>query len=207
LLNFRGDGERDFFELTVARISEETIPLGSRDDQGNGPFLKGKSMIRKVYYSFYYKGDSSRVQQVINMGAVEGQPLLTGQKWEEVEKGGDAGIEKWINDEMKNKTCLVVLVGTLTSTRPWVQYEIKKAWKDGLGVLGVNIHGLRDLNSQSTSNKGKKPFDGLNLNGTAFSSIVTLFDPVGTNSKAVYASINDNLEKLVEAAIKIRAKY
>jgi hypothetical protein len=40
-------------------------------------------MARKVFFSFYYKEDASRIQQVINMGAVEGQPLLTGQKWEE----------------------------------------------------------------------------------------------------------------------------
>jgi hypothetical protein len=141
------------------------------------------------------------------MGRVEGQRLLTGQKWEEVKSGGDAGIKKWINDEMSGKTCLVVLVGTRTSTRPWVNYEIKKAWSDKLGVVGVRVHGLRDLNTQSTSPIGASPFDGLNLKGTPFGNIVTLYDPPGRDSKAVYAGISDNLEKLVEAAIKIRAKY
>lgn len=89
---------------------------------------------------------------------------------------------------------------------PWVKYEIEKAWNDKLGVVGVCIHGLRDLASQSTSAKGPNPFDGFNVKGTPFANIVTLYDPPGWNSKQVYASINDNLEKLVEDAIKIRAK-
>jgi len=164
-------------------------------------------MARRVYWSFYFKEDSSRIQQVINMGAVEGQRVLTGQKWEEVKKGGDTAIKKWINDEMAGKTCLVVLVGTNTSKRPWVNYEIIKAWNDKLGVVGVRIHGLRDLISQSISTRGNSPFDGINVNGKPMGSIITLYDPPGANSKAVYASINDNMEKLVEDAIKIRNKY
>ena len=111
-------------------------------------------MARKVYWSFYYKDDSLRIQQIINMGAVEGQRILTGQKWEEVEKGGDAAVKNWINEEMKRKTCLVVLVGTNTFARPWVQYEIIKAGNDKLGVVGIRINGLRDLRSQATSAKG-----------------------------------------------------
>lgn len=75
-------------------------------------------MARRVYWSFYYKDDSSRVQQVVHMGRVEGQRILTGQKWEEVKKGGDDGIKKWIGNEMAGKTCLVVLVGTNTARRP-----------------------------------------------------------------------------------------
>src|SRR5271166_556158 len=111
-------------------------------------------MAKKVYWSFYYRDDSSRIQQVIHMGAVEGQRILTGQKWEEVEKGGDAAVKKWISDEMAGKACLVVLVGTNTSKRRWVKYEVEKAWKDKRGVLGIRIHGLRDLNSQKTSERG-----------------------------------------------------
>jgi hypothetical protein len=48
-----------------------------------------------VFYSFHYDRDSWRVQQVINMGALEGQPLLKPQEWEEAKKKA-GGIEKWI---------------------------------------------------------------------------------------------------------------
>ena len=162
-------------------------------------------MARRVYWSFYYDDDKLRIQQVVNMGVVEGQHILTGQRWEEVRKRGDAGIMKWIADEMTGKTCIVILVGTNTSTRPWVNYEIIKAWNDKLGVVGIRIHGLRDLATQRTSAKGTSPFNGISVNSSPMANIVTLYDPPGADSKAVYASINNNIEKLVEAAIKIRS--
>jgi hypothetical protein len=164
-------------------------------------------MARKVFYSFYYKEDASRIQQVVNMGAVEGQPLLGGQKWEAVEKGGDAAIQRWIAEQMKGKTCLVVLVGTNTSKRRWVGYEIKKAWGDKLGVVGIRIHGLKDLATGSTSARGASPFAGYNVGGKPLDNIVKLYDPPGADSKTGYASINNNIEKVVEEAIKIRSYY
>ncbi|MFZ1427396.1 MAG: TIR domain-containing protein [Geminicoccaceae bacterium] len=163
-------------------------------------------MARKVFYSFYYDDDAARVQQVKQMGRIESQPLLTGNKWEEIKKGGDPAIERWIKDQMTGKTCLVVLVGARTASRPWVQYEIKEAWKNGLGVVGIRIHSLKDLQEQIAV-RGANPFDQLNLNGKPFAQIVTLYDPAGSNSKEVYADISNNLENLVERAIQIRARY
>lgn len=163
-------------------------------------------MPRKVFYSFYYDDDAARVQQIKNMGRVESQPLLTGNKWEEVRARGDKAIETWINEQMAGKTCLVVLVGAKTASRPWVQYEIKTAWKKGLGVVGIRIHGLRNL-EQQTSSAGANPFTQIPIGTTPLSRIVTLYNPSGADSKAVYANISDNIEKLVEEAINIRNKY
>ena len=73
-----------------------------------------------VFYSFHYEHDVNRVQLVKNIGAVEGQPLLNSQGWEQVRRGGDAAIEKWIDDQMKWKSAVIVLIGKETSTRPWV---------------------------------------------------------------------------------------
>ena len=162
-------------------------------------------MARKVYYSFHYKLDKLRIQQVIQMGRVEGQKILTGQGWEEVERGGEKAIKKWIDDEMHGKSCIVVLVGAQTSLRPWVDYEIRKAWDENRGVVGIHIYGLKDLNTQQTSSKGSSPFTSISLkNGKRLSDIVALYDPPGWDSKAVYKSISDNIENLVEQAIKIR---
>ena len=44
---------------------------------------------------------------------------------------------------MRGRSCVVVLIGSKTANREWVQYEIKKAWKDGKALLGVYIHGLK----------------------------------------------------------------
>jgi hypothetical protein len=135
-----------------------------------------------------------------SLGKLEGQRIVTGQKWEEVKKGGDDAVKRWIKAEMSGRTCLVVLAGSNTASRPWVKYEIKKAWNDKLGVVGIRIHGLTEF--QTASARGANPFDGM-----PFVNIVTLYDPPGRNGKEVYGSISNSLERLVEDAIKIRAKY
>jgi hypothetical protein len=88
-------------------------------------------MARRVFYSFRYKQDNWRVQQVKQMGAVEGQPLLSSNQWETVKGGGDSAVKKWIDDQMYGKSCLVVLIGNATAGRKWIKYEINKAWQDG----------------------------------------------------------------------------
>lgn len=99
---------------------------------------------RQIFYSFHYNNDVFRVQQIRNIGSLEENKPISANEWETVKKGGEAAIEKWIDDNMKYRSCVVVLIGEETSKRPWVQYEIKKAWKDGKGLLGIHINNLKD---------------------------------------------------------------
>lgn len=167
-------------------------------------------MARKVFFSFHFSNDHSRTQQVRNMNALEGNSAVTANKWEEIKQSGDAAVIKWIDDNIKGKSCLVVLVGSETSQRKWVRYEIKKAWEDGKGVLGVRIHGLKDLNG-NTSSMGSNPFTDIKvLDGgklATLGSIPPLKAPSGSDSKAKYADIRDNIEDWIEDAIAVRAKY
>ncbi len=156
---------------------------------------------KKCFLSFHYKPDSWRVQQVKQMGAIEEQPLLTSNKWEEVKKGGDDGIRKWIDDNMKGKDCLVVLVGEKTAGRRWVNYEIKKAWGKGMGVLAIHIHNLENSSGEQAK-KGGDPFAGLTVDGVAVKGKV--YDPPYSISKNVYNHIAANIEDWVKAAIDAR---
>jgi MTH538 TIR-like domain (DUF1863) len=61
---------------------------------------------RRVFYSIHYKRDSQRVSQVKNMGSVEGQPLLSSNQWQQIERGGEAAIKRWIDSQMTGKSCL-----------------------------------------------------------------------------------------------------
>jgi hypothetical protein len=45
---------------------------------------------------------------------------------------------------LNGRTCLVVLIGSLTARRKWVKYEIEQAWNAGPGVVGIYIHNLKD---------------------------------------------------------------
>lgn len=155
-----------------------------------------------VYLSFHYDRDHFRVQQIRNMGIIEGQPLLSSQDWEAVKRRGEAAITAWIDKEMQYKRAVVVLVGAQTATRKWVLYEIRKAWDDHFPLVGVRIHGLRD-SSGSTDQRGSNPFEQVTLKGGgALDRFVTLHDPVGTTSKDVYKSIADNLPTWIGGAKK-----
>ena len=163
-------------------------------------------MARNVFYSFHFDVDHWRAGQVRNMGVITGNEPVSANDWEAVKRGGDAAIEKWIAGQMKGRTCAVVLIGAETSSRPWVKYEIEKAWTDGLGVVGVRIYGLKN-SLGNTSLPGANPFADFKIKEIPFSQIVTLYEPAGNDSQKIYADIHDKLDLLVEGAIKIRAKY
>jgi len=158
-------------------------------------------MAKKCFLSFHYKSDCWRVSQVKKIGAIEEQPLLDSNDWESIKKQGDAGIEKWIADNMRGKDCLVVLVGEKTAGRRWVNHEIKKAWKDGLGVLAVHIHNLKNSDSEQ-SNKGSNPFKGLTVGGETVTGKV--YDPPYKISTNVYDHIKENISTWIDDAIRAR---
>lgn len=157
---------------------------------------------RQIFYSFHYANDVFRVQQVRNIGALEDNPPVSANEWETVKRGGEAAITRWIQSNMANRSCVVVLVGTETASRPWVQYEIKKAWSDRKGLFGIHIHNLR-CPRNGVCVKGTNPFEQFNLNGTPLSTIVPCYDP----GNSAYNQIQSNLENWVEHAIQLRNRY
>jgi hypothetical protein len=157
-------------------------------------------MAKKVFFSFHFDNDVFRTQQVRNMGVLEGNKPVTAQAWEEAGKTA-GGIEKWINDNMKGKSCIVVLVGEKTSERHWVKHEIKKAWQDGLGVVGIHIHNLK-CPKNGKSSKGKNPFEQFTVDGTKLSTLVDCHDPSASDA---YNDIAQNIEKWIDRAVAKRS--
>lgn len=162
-------------------------------------------MARRVFFSFHFANDFWRTQQVRNMGAVEEQVLCTPNAWEEVKRKGSAAIERWIDDSLQGKSCVIVLVGAETASRPWVIREIVKGWDSGKGVVGIRIDRLLDSNSKPSS-AGANPFEKIRYGdtGLTLASKVKLITPSGATSKDVYASIKDGIEGWIEQAIAIR---
>ena len=82
---------------------------------------------RQIFYSFHFlDNDVMRVQQVRTSGVVEGNTPVAPNTWEAVKAQGPAAVEKWIDDNMKYRSCVVVLIGTETYKRPWVKYSDRK---------------------------------------------------------------------------------
>lgn len=164
-------------------------------------------MARKVFFSFHYKPDNWRAAQVRTMGIIEGNAPVSDNDWETIAGGGDAKIEKWINDQMHGKSCVIVLIGSETAGRRWINYEIEKAWYEKKGVVGIYIHNLKDSSGKQTF-KGKNPFEDVTIEGLfKLSSIVKTYNPSSWKSQGVYNDIKDNIEDWVEEAISIRNQW
>ena len=162
-------------------------------------------MARRVFYSFHYKNDNWRAATVRNIGVVEGNSPASDNDWETVKRGGDAAIKRWIAGQMDRRTCTVVLVGTHTANRKWINYEIVKSWDDGMGVVGIHIHGLKNAEGR-VSTKGTNPFASIThgKTGKKLSSIVKCYNPTGSNSQERYNWIKKHLANAIEEAIRIR---
>jgi len=162
-------------------------------------------MQRRVFYSFHYQPDNWRAAQVRNIGVIEGNEPAKDNDWEAVKRGGDAAIKKWIAAQMKGRSCCVVLVGSATANRKWINHEIIESWNKGMGVVGICIHGLKDREGY-TSSKGGNPFDYITIRNQRrqLSSVVKCYDPPGRNSQEHYSWIAEHLANAVEEAIRMR---
>lgn len=153
-------------------------------------------MIRKVFYSFHFDNDNWRAGQIRNIGCIEGDKPVNGNKWEDVKSKSESVIKDWIDENLRDKSCLIVLIGEKTSERKWVNYEINRAWELGKAVCGIYIHKLENTLGEQSS-KGKNPL----------ASYIPIFDSSYASSKYVYDDIKNNIANLVEEAIAIRNKY
>lgn len=174
---------------------------------------------RQIFYSFHYGNDCWRTQIVRNIGAIEGNTPVSPSAWEEVKRQGSAAVQRWIDDNMEYRSCVIVLVGSETAHRPWVQYEIEHAWKEGKGIVCIDIHNLKDSNG-NTSYLGSNPLSLFCIDQT-FNYIAKHSSPADRNEICLdrickfykpsinntYKDIENNIEYLIEEAIRIRNQY
>lgn len=162
---------------------------------------------RQCFYSFHYKQDGWRAGQVRNMGVLDGNRPASDNDWETVKRGGEAAIKRWIDSQLKYRSCTVVLVGSETAGRRWINYEIVKSWDAGMGVVGIYVHGLQDRYG-NISAMGNNPFANIThgVSGRPLSNIVKCYNPSGQNSRQRYDWISRYLSDAVEEAISIRGR-
>jgi len=160
---------------------------------------------RQVFYSFHYKPDCWRASTIRSIGAIEGNRPAPDNDWETITSSGDDAIKKWISEQMKYRSCTIVLVGNKTADRKWINHEIVKSWNNKMGVVGIYIHGIKNSQGYITE-KGDNPFDYIPYGdgGKKLSSIVKCYNPAGANSKERYDWISRNISNAVEEAVKIR---
>lgn len=159
-------------------------------------------MARKAFFSFYYKKDVVRANQVRNSWVTkddkEAAGFVDAAEFEEVEKGGDAAIKKWINNQLSGTSVTVVLIGSETNQRDYVKYELQKSYEKGNGMLGIYIHQCKDF-SGKTATKGSNHFGEIGKddkgNAVYFSAAFTCYDWIDDDG-------HHNMGKWIEAAAK-----
>ena len=120
-------------------------------------------MPRRVFFSFHYGRDAWNVSQIRNSSVVkasyEKTRFLDHADWEEIMRKGDANIKRWINEQLHGASVTVVLIGAETYSRKWVQYEIEESHRQGMGILGVRLYGMKDNHQKIDNVWGKDPFE------------------------------------------------
>ena len=159
-------------------------------------------MARSVFYSFHYQNDISRVMVVRNRWVTFGNQLISGvidhADFERVKRQGDASIKRWIDSQLNGTSSTVVLIGSDTLNRPYVQYEICESIKRGNAIIGVYIHRIRDFTGYSSSACNQHTVIGHYNNGNpAYFDVIAdgIYDYV----------VNDgynNLDSWIESAVR-----
>lgn len=117
--------------------------------------------LRKVFFSFDFDNDAWRAGQVRNSGITKSLGevgFVDSVEWEVVRKSSDTAIKAWINEQLKNTSVTVVLVGRFTNASKWVHYEIEQSILRGNALLAVEIHNLKNCYGVSDY-QGINPLD------------------------------------------------
>lgn len=104
-------------------------------------------MARRVFFSFHYQRDIWRVNQIRNIPEITGCAAAGFQDaslWEEAKKKGDAEIKKLIDKGLENTSVTVIFIGAKTAGRKYINYEIEKSIEKGNGIVGIQIHHLKN---------------------------------------------------------------
>lgn len=163
-------------------------------------------MSRRVFLSYHHRLDAFRASQVRNARVVETTDLASDEDWHAIARDGDDSIRDWIDGQMARADCVIVLIGQITAGRKWIDYELRKAWQDGRGLLGVHIHNLKNHYGSQTS-KGANPFAGLAVDGVAgaLAGRVRVYDPPYLRCLDVSRYVLENLAEWVEIACSARS--
>lgn len=159
-------------------------------------------MARRVFFSFHYENDIWRAQQVKNSWVTakdrEEAGFWNASLEEEAKTKGDAAVKKMIDDALKGSSVTAVLIGSETSTRKYVLYEIERSYGDGMGLVGIRIHQLKNSRGV-TGTAGANPLDYVSSGGKKLSATFKTYDWISDKGY-------ENLGAWVEAACKLAGR-
>lgn len=120
--------------------------------------------VRRTFFSFHYEPDNQRAQVVkqswLTKQDREDAGFFDSSAFETKKRTSEDTLKAFLTDQLKGTSVTCVLVGSQTSLRPWVRYELVRSFHRGNGLLAIRVHGIRDWNSQFAT-AGSNPFEHL----------------------------------------------
>lgn len=138
-------------------------------------------MARRVFFSFHYGNDINRSMAVRNSWVTQGKEaagFIDKAEFERIKRQGATVVHNWIDKQLEGTSVTVVLIGSETLNRPFVQYEICKSLQRGNAVIGIHINAIKDMRTLATSFRG---------------NIHTVIGYYNNNSPAYFDNIADGI--------------
>lgn len=120
-------------------------------------------MARRVFFSFHYIPDNWRAAIVRNGWVTkdrEDAGFFDSADWEEARKKSEIALKSFIGKQLNGTSVTCVCVGTETTFRRWVRYEIQRSFVEGRGLVATRVHKLKNSKGETTA-WGPDPFEAL----------------------------------------------
>jgi hypothetical protein len=156
-------------------------------------------MVRHVFFSFHFDRDHWRANQIRNSWVTQDREVagyVDAAEWEKIKRRNDSEIEQWIDNQINGTSVTVVLIGSETYGRKWIDYEIEQSVRNGNGFVGVYVHNVKDQDGRTTS-KGRNPLSKWSYEGGRG------LDEIYNNYNWKNDNGRDNFGDWVEEAAKI----
>lgn len=104
-------------------------------------------MTPHVFLTLDYDRDHWRAGQVRRWGLESGLEIsgfIDQESWEELTEEGDDAVQKWIEEQLEETSVTVVLVGSQTYSKEYVNFAIARSHELGKGLLAIYIHRLQN---------------------------------------------------------------
>lgn len=108
-------------------------------------------MARTVFFSFHYQRDIWRINQIRSLPNIIGNAAAgfnDASLWEEAKSKSDDAIKRMIDKALEGTSVTVVFIGAKTAGRKFINYEIQKSIDRGNGIVGIQIHHLKNKDSE-----------------------------------------------------------
>jgi hypothetical protein len=119
---------------------------------------------RKAFFSFHFD-DVMRVNNVrmawkiSHPDSILMRSFYDSSLWESRKLEDDEALKRLIREGVQYTSAVCVLIGTETSWRRWVKYEVARAIIDGRGLLAVHLNNIRHHQTKTPHPLGLNPLD------------------------------------------------